>query len=89
MEDGYRHLPFLFDALGEIPRLSMRLPWTLALYLDYLHSWSASQRYQRETGRDAVAELAPRFRKAWGDPAQAREVSWPLLIRAGRAPPAD
>lgn len=89
VEDGYRHLPFHFDALGEIPRLSMRLPWTLAQYLDYLRSWSASQRYQRETGRDAVGELAPRFREAWGDPDEAREVSWPLSIRAGRAPPAD
>ena len=89
VEDGYRHLPFHFDALGEIPRLQMRQSWTLAQYLAYLRSWSASQRHLAETGRDAVTELEARFADAWGNPASEREVSWPLSIRAGRAPPAE
>ncbi|HEX5694682.1 MAG TPA: hypothetical protein VFY00_08715, partial [Arenimonas sp.] len=89
VEDGYRHLPFHFEALGEIPRLDMRQTWTLARYLAYLRSWSASQRYLADTGRDPVTELQARFTDAWGDPESVREVSWPLSIRAGRAPPAD
>ncbi|ODS62579.1 MAG: hypothetical protein ABS41_09540 [Arenimonas sp. SCN 70-307] len=89
IEDGYRHLPFHFDALGEIPRLEMSEQWTLAQYLAYLRTWSASQRHLKDTGRDAVSELEARFAAAWGDPAATREVSWPLSIRAGRSPPAD
>ncbi|KFL35990.1 class I SAM-dependent methyltransferase [Arenimonas donghaensis] len=89
VEDGYRHLPFPFEAVGDIPRFRMRQPWTQAQYLAYLRSWSASQRYLAETGRDAVTELELRFAEAWGDPGSVREVSWPLSIRAGRAPPAD
>lgn len=89
VEDGYRHLPFHFEALPEIPRLEMRLEWTLAQYLAYLRSWSASQRCLKETGRDAVAELEADFTAAWGDPAQAREVDWPLSLRAGRTPTDD
>lgn len=89
VEDGYRHLPFHFDALGEVPRLQMTQAWTLGQYLAYLRSWSASQRYLKETGEDAVASLQDRFVAAWGDPGTVREVSWPLSIRAGRSPPAD
>lgn len=89
VEDGYRHLPFLFEALGEIPHLEMTRSWTLAQYLAYLRSWSASQRCLAETGRDMVTELQPRFAEAWGDPDREREVGWPLSIRAGRSPPAD
>ena len=89
VEDGYRHLPFRFEALGEIPHLEMSQTWTLPQYLAYLRSWSASQRCLAETGRDAVTELQPRFADAWGDPDTEREVDWPLSIRAGRAPPAD
>jgi SAM-dependent methyltransferase len=89
VEDGYRHLPFLFDALGDVPHLEMQVSWTLAQYLAYLRSWSASQRHLAETGRDAVAELTPDFLDAWGDPECEREVGWPLSGRAGRSPPAD
>lgn len=89
VEDGYRHLPFPFDVLGEIPRLEMTQTWSLAQYLAYLRSWSASQRYLGETGDDAVGGLEARFETAWGDPALAREVRWPISMRAGRAPPAD
>lgn len=84
VEDGYRRLPFPFDEIGDVPRFQMQLDWTLPQYLDYLRSWSASQRYLRETGRDAVAGLEARFAAAWGDPAAAREVRWPLSVRAGR-----
>ena len=47
---------------------------TLAQYLAYLRSWSASQKYQRETGRDALTGLVDDFTAAWGDPALTRSV---------------
>lgn len=88
VENGYRELPFPFEPIPAVPRFSMRLDWTLAQYLAYLRSWSASQKYQRETGRDALTGLLDDFGAAWGDPAQARSVSWPLSLRAGRIPEA-
>lgn len=89
IEDGYRHLPFHFDALGEIPHLEMTENWTLDQYLAYLRTWSASQLYLKDKGQDPVDLLRERFAEAWGDPATVREVRWPLSIRAGRSPPAD
>ena len=86
VENGYRDLPFPFEPISDVPRFTMRLDWTLAQYLAYLRSWSASQKYQRETGRDALTGLVDDFTAAWGDPALTRSVSWPLSLRAGRTP---
>ena len=84
VEDGYRRLPFPFDEIGDVPRFRMQLDWTLPQYLDYLRSWSASQRYLQETGSDAVSAMQESFTAAWGEPQTAREVRWPLSVRAGR-----
>jgi SAM-dependent methyltransferase len=84
IEAGYATLPFPFEII-ETPPLELRCDWTLPQYLAYLRSWSASQRYLKATGRDAIAEFAEPMAQAWGDPAQVRTVSWPMLMRAGRA----
>ena len=83
VENGYRELPFPFTELAA-PRFGMRQHWTLAQYLAYLGSWSASQRHLKDTGRDAVAEAADAMALAWGDPGQVQTVTWPLALRVGR-----
>jgi SAM-dependent methyltransferase len=80
---GYRTLAFPFTRI-EAPPFAMQTHWTLPQYLDYLRSWSASQRYRDATGEDAVSRLTPAFEAAWGDPASVRAVRWPLSLRAGR-----
>lgn len=79
-------LPFPFPELTDVPPLVLHCDWTLAQYLAYLRSWSASRRYLRRTGADAVAETEPALAAAWGDPDLRRPVTWPLRLRAGRAP---
>jgi SAM-dependent methyltransferase len=81
--DHYRDLPFPFRAMPS-PPFEMRSEWTLAQYLAYLSSWSASQRHLQRTGQDAVAAIADAMRAAWGDPEQLRTVEWPLLLLVGR-----
>ncbi len=82
IENGYRDLPFPFIEIVT-PDIGMSCHWTCDQYLAYLRSWSAAQRYQRETGVDAVAQITDRMRDAWGAMTQ-REVVWPLTLRAGR-----
>lgn len=79
----YRDLPFPFAPI-EAPAFEMRCDWTLANYLAYLRSWSASERYRKETGRDAVAQVSRAMAQAWGDPESVRQVSWPLTLLVGR-----
>lgn len=83
--DGYRSLPFVFTRISNAPAFDMRSDWTLPQYLAYLRSWSASQRYQRATGLDAVALIEADLSAAWGDPALKRAVTWPLALHVGRA----
>jgi len=84
IESGYATLPFPF-AERAVPERDLRCEWTLAQYLAYLASWSASQRYLKATGRDAVAEFAPALAQAWGDPETVRTVRWPMTLRLGQA----
>ncbi len=79
----YRELPFPFERIVT-PAFEMRCQWTLAQYLAYLGSWSASQRYRQRTGRDPIEEISTAMRTAWGDPEAVRAVQWPLLVLAGR-----
>jgi SAM-dependent methyltransferase len=81
--DRYRDLPFPFRAISP-PPFQMRCEWNLDQYLSYLASWSASQRYKKRTGEDAVSAATPAMIEAWGDPELVRTVEWPLLLLVGR-----
>ena len=83
--DGYRTLPFAFTRFAHVPAFEMRCDWTLPQYLAYLRSWSASQRYLRETSTDAIALIASEMSAAWGDPMSCHAVIWPLTLHVGRA----
>ncbi len=82
VETGYRSLPFPFDEI-DAPGFAMEARWTLGDVLGYLRTWSATQRYVQDRGRDPVAEAEPDFAAAWGDPSVRRTVQWPLRLRCG------
>jgi len=84
VEDGYRTIAFPFREL-EGPTFTMEASWTLAHLAGFLRSWSAVRRCHRETGEDPLRDVDGPLRTAWGDPAQARVIRWPLAVRAGRA----
>lgn len=83
VENGYRSLPFPFEAV-EAPAFDMTLDWNVDAFLAYLRSWSASQRHLEASGHDAVALVEPVIRTAWGG-ATTRRVRWALRLRCGRA----
>ena len=74
------HFPF---ATLAAPGFAMVSRWTLAQFLAYLGTWSATQKYQRARHEDPVAVLEAEFAAAWGDATQAREVRFPLCLRVG------
>ena len=84
VEDAYRTLPFPFAEIPA-PEFRFRTAWTLQQVTGYLASWSAVQRYQQAEGRDPLVALKPALEHAWpGSPGEAREVVWPVFVRAGR-----
>jgi SAM-dependent methyltransferase len=83
VDNGYRDLPFPFEPVS-LPAFTMTAQWTLSDLLGYLHTWSATRRYQHHHGRDPVALIEPQLRDLWGPEQTRREVRWPLGILAGR-----
>jgi SAM-dependent methyltransferase len=83
VEQGYRDLPFPFEALTP-PDLALHADWDLEELLGYLGTWSASQRYRAERGADPLQEVAQPLAAAWGSPHTKRRIKWPLHFLVGR-----
>jgi SAM-dependent methyltransferase len=82
--DHYRTMPFPFAELTPPGDFVARARWSLEDALGYLDSWSATQRYRDRTGEDPRSIILPDLAAGWGDPAEVREVTWPLFMRVGR-----
>jgi len=83
VESAYRDIAFPFMEIPA-PNFELRCDWTLAQYLAYLRSWSASQRHLKATGIDAVGLIENEMQQAWGNPETVHTVLWPMTVKAGR-----
>jgi ubiquinone/menaquinone biosynthesis C-methylase UbiE len=83
IEDGYRSLPFPFEEVTP-PRFRLVQTWDMYRVVAYMGTWSGSQQFRKETGRDALDEIRNELVAAWGDPSEEREVVWDLHLRVGR-----
>ena len=86
VEEGYRSLPFPFEPV-QSPALALEHRWNADQLLGYVGTWSAVQSLKK-AGRGADLErFGEELRRAWGDPATARLIRWPLSLRLGRVSP--
>lgn len=83
IDDEYRTIAFPFEPL-EMPRLEIAAHLTLAQFVGYLRSWSATRGLIAARGTHAFDDAMAPIASAWGDPERARSVTWPLAVRAGR-----
>jgi len=83
VENGYRDIVLPFP---EIPvgHFEMVVQWTAAEMLNYMRTWSATQRYRRQHDADPVALYEQALCDCWGT--GSRKVAWPMTVRAGRKP---
>lgn len=68
----------------ETPRFVVSAAWTAAEILRFVRTWSGVQSYMERTGKDPVAELAPRLESVCGSPGSVHVLRWPLYLRASR-----
>lgn len=78
---GYSDIAAPFPRL-QLPAFTMQQQWNLSQLLGYLDTWSAVQLYKQQRGNPLEA-LLPALSRAWGDPQQSHNVSWPLHFLAG------
>jgi SAM-dependent methyltransferase len=80
---GYAGLAFPFEEITP-PAFSMTKTWDLERLMGFLNTWSSARRYRERTGLDPVDAIGAELTAAWGEPDEARVVTWPLHLRVGR-----
>jgi len=83
--ERFADLPFPFPKIDP-PKFEMTADWNLDHLLGYLETWSSTQRFIAAKGSDPLEQITDDLRNVWGDPKQARSVTWPLSVRVGRKP---
>lgn len=84
VDEGYSGIVLPFDPIPA-PPFAMTLRWNLEAVLRYLATWSAVPKFRKERGYDPIAAAGPELAALWGDPAEVREITWPLSVLCGRA----
>jgi len=82
VDEDYRTLPFPFAEVP-VPELWIEEEWDFSRFIPYFTTWSATARYKKATGQDALDGIGDEMERAWGDPNQVRRVRWPVMMRAG------
>jgi ubiquinone/menaquinone biosynthesis C-methylase UbiE len=82
-EAGYRTISFPFVEITP-PKFCMEARWTLAQFLGYLGTWSATKRFMEATGSNPLEKLSVELSEVWSDGSSTRLVTWPLALRVGR-----
>lgn len=85
VDEEYRTIPFPFEEV-ETPRFEYEAQMDLQRLVLYMRTWSACQRYLKETGKDPIETVREDLAAAWGNPEEARRVHWPVFLRAGACP---
>ncbi len=83
VEEEYRNIPFPFTEI-QTPLFSMEAHWDLRDLMGYLRTWSATQQYIQQLGKNPLPDLFEKLKKEWGDPDKKRVMRWPLFMRVGR-----
>ena len=83
VDDRYAALELPGEKLPT-PSFQARATWTAAQVLRFVRTWSGVQSYLAATKRDPVIDLAGPIEAAFGGAEVAREIGWPLYVRASR-----
>ncbi len=84
--NGYRNLSMPFAEIKDVPKLKMKIEWTLNQLLAYLGTWSAVKRYITEVSNDPLANLESKLKPMWGEVDKAKKIDMPIFLRVSRKP---
>jgi SAM-dependent methyltransferase len=83
VEADYETLPFPFERIPA-PRFEMTAHWDLGRFIGYMRSWSGVAAMEKALGPGPMSDLRTELEPLWGPDGSARDVRWPLTLRAGR-----
>ncbi|HEY5919221.1 MAG TPA: class I SAM-dependent methyltransferase [Chryseolinea sp.] len=87
VEDEYRSLSFPFKEIKS-PRFNITSTWTLNHLAGYLESWSATQKYIRQTGHNPLPDVLAQLQKVWNpdnyQDSDSKPVRFPVFLKLFR-----
>lgn len=83
IDEKYETLPFPFVELPT-PEFHMKAEWDLNEFMGYLHTWSATQRFEKKNEQNPLDIVRRLLVKTWGKPQARQTVRWPLYLRIGK-----
>ncbi len=82
IEERYETLPFPFSQI-DAPGFEITTDYSLGEMRGYLASWSATQGYIKQHGKNPLELIAPDLKAAWGD-REKRTLRWPIYLKLGQ-----
>jgi ubiquinone/menaquinone biosynthesis C-methylase UbiE len=79
----YNTVPFPFKLI-DTPVFKISKQVNLDFLLGYFYSWSSTQKYIKETGKDPVEHIKKELENAWGDITHMKLITWDVFLKAGR-----
>jgi len=67
----------------DAPPFTLQWKWNMHELLGYLNTWSSTQLYIKAKQHNPLDLIEKDLLHAWGDPAEEREISWPIFFKAG------
>jgi SAM-dependent methyltransferase len=81
VENEYVDIPFPFRRI-DAPRFYIQQEWPLQHLSGYLESWSATQKYNLDTGENPVQEFKKILAENWGN-SERLTVRFPIFLKLG------
>jgi len=82
VEEEYRSISFPFEPIVS-PEFSITTTWNLHHLVGYLESWSATQKYLKEKGKNPLSAVLKELEKLWR-PDENKLVRFPLFLKLFR-----
>ena len=83
IDNGYRNIDFPFEPI-QAPPIEMKISWTLAELLAYMHTWSATRQCMQQQGTKFFEALRDSLLPVWGNPEQKKEIKMDFHLIVGR-----
>jgi SAM-dependent methyltransferase len=83
IDEKYETIPFPFAELPT-PEFYIKAEWDLNEFMGYLHTWSATRRFQQKNEQNPINIVHRLLAKTWGEPQTRQTVRSPLYLRLGK-----
>lgn len=82
--NDYAEIRLPFPEVKVLKPFEIKVEWNLYHLAGYFNTWSAVKRYYDDHGTGLMDSLVNVLTPVWGDPLEPREISMPVVLKAGR-----